>query len=404
MDALSGFKVIDLSHVIAGPTASHYLAQEGAEVIKVEHPRQGDILRGRRQDRLEEGVSIGFAAINAGKKSLAIDLKHPRCKELLFALIKQADVFIENFRPGSIARLGFDYAAVKAANPKVIYASISGFGQEGRWSPRAAYDHVVQSAIGMGMMQGSAGDDPVKVGFAVVDTATGMIATQAIMAALIRRLRTNRGAYIDLSMAQAGLQLMWPDVARVANTGRDSPRIGNRGFSGSPGAATFPCQDGWISTAANTKEQFLAMCESLGLAGVCDDASLMDFAQAGFVSAKDPERVHAILTQAFSKLPVLEIENRLNARNVPCSRMRLLSEFLNEARANHLLTLPERRTSYSSQDFTDFGAGFKVDMQDLGAMGKAPLLGQDTQELLRSIGVDEAEIKELAIQEAIRIQ
>ena len=173
MNALDGIRVIDLSHVIAGPTASHYLALEGAEVIKVEHPDKGDILRGGAREQLDEGISIGFAAINGGKQSLAIDLKHPRCRDLLLALVRTADVFIENFRPGATARLGFDYAAVKAQKPDIIYASISGFGQEGKWGPRAAYDHVVQSATGMTVQQGMEGEDPMKVGFPVVDTATG---------------------------------------------------------------------------------------------------------------------------------------------------------------------------------------------------------------------------------------
>ena len=252
MNALHGMRVIDLSHVIAGPTASHYLALEGAEVIKIEHPAKGDILRGGARDLLADGIPVGFAAINGGKQSLAMDLTQARAKELLAALITTADVFIENFRPGAVARLGFDDARVRAIKPDIVYVSISGFGQEGRWGRRAAYDHVVQAATGMTMLQGSPEQEPIKVGFPVVDTATGMVAGQAIMAALIRRLRHGVGAYLDISMAQAALQLMWPDAARAGVSGRDAPRVGNRGFSGSPGAACFRCVDGWIATAANT--------------------------------------------------------------------------------------------------------------------------------------------------------
>jgi len=205
LNALQGVRVLDLSHVIAGPTASHYLALEGAEVIKIEKPGKGDILR-RSGKALAPGISIGFAAINLGKKSLALDLKTSGGKDVLRRLLASADVFIENFRPGAVARLGFDYAAVSALNPRIIYASISGFGQEGAWSSRAAYDHVVQSAIGMSMMQGIEGQEPMKVGFPVVDTATGMMGAQAILTALIRQFRQGQGAYLDVSMAQAGLQ------------------------------------------------------------------------------------------------------------------------------------------------------------------------------------------------------
>ena len=195
LQALQGIRVLDLSHVIAGPTASHYLALEGAEVIKVESPGKGDILRASRAgDQLDDRVSVGFAALNAGKQSLAIDLKQTRGRELLAQWIARADVFIENFRPGATARLGFDYEAVRAIKPDIIYASISGFGQEGEWAPRPAYDHVVQSAMGMGMLQGEAGQDPVKVGFPVIDSATGMVAAQAILAALFRRERQGVGA------------------------------------------------------------------------------------------------------------------------------------------------------------------------------------------------------------------
>ena len=181
LQSLKGVRVLDLSHVIAGPTASHYLALEGAEVIKVEQPGKGDILRGGPRDLLDERVPVGFAAINLGKQSLALNLKQARGQELLQQLIRTADVFIENFRPGAVARLGFDYEAVRTIRPDIVYASISGFGQEGAWGPRAAYDHVVQSAIGMGMLQGLEGEDPMKVGFPVIDTATGMVGATMVV-------------------------------------------------------------------------------------------------------------------------------------------------------------------------------------------------------------------------------
>jgi crotonobetainyl-CoA:carnitine CoA-transferase CaiB-like acyl-CoA transferase len=207
MQALQGIRVLDLSHVIAGPTASHYLALEGAEVIKVEPPGKGDILRWAR-DRLDQGVSVGFAAINGGKQSLAIDLKHPTAQQWLTELVRQSDVFIENYRPGAVARLGFDYEQVRAIKPDIVYASISGFGQEGEWATRPAYDHVVQSAMGMGWMQGEAGQDPVKVGFPVIDSATGMVAAQAILAALLRAMVVGRKVVdvLRLKRLQQGTQ------------------------------------------------------------------------------------------------------------------------------------------------------------------------------------------------------
>ena len=407
LNSLEGIRVIDLSHVIAGPTASHYLVQEGAEVIKVENPHTGDILRGRAADRLDDGISIGFAAINGGKKSLAIDLKHPRCAEALRALVKSADVFIENFRPGAVARLGFDYAAVKAIKPDIVYASISGFGQEGEWGRRAAYDHVVQTAIGMGMMQGAEDDDPVKVGFPVIDTATGMIAAQALLAALLRRFRKGVGAYLDISMAQAGLQLMWPEAARAGVTGRDASRVGNRGFSGSPGASTFRCADGWISTAANTARQFRALCEVIGLPGVPDDATLLDTAAMargqGFVSPTDAAHLQAVLAEAIMRQNAAELEARLVARDVPCARMVTLAAFIKRAAAGGMLTLPVRRTAYAHGVLTDFGGGFKADGAAHAPQAPAPRLGQDTGTILTELGLSGSEIAALAQDGKVRV-
>ena len=407
MNSLEGIRVIDLSHVIAGPTASHYLAQEGAEVIKVEQPAKGDILRGGAREQLADGISIGFAAINGGKQSLALDLKQPRCRELLIALVRTADVFIENFRPGATARLGFDYAAVKAVKPDIIYASISGFGQEGAWGPRAAYDHVVQSAVGMTMMQGVEGEDPLKVGFPVIDTATGMIAAQALLAAIIRRLRTGEGAYLDVSMAQAALQLMWPDAARAGVSGEDAPRIGNRGFSGSPGGGTFRCADGWVSTAANTARQFRIFCAVIGVPQVPDDPALLDTdalkAGQGFVVARDRLRLELLLEQAVAKFAAADLEARLVAHDVPCAQLVTLAGFLQRALAGGMLTLPARKTTYANGTLIDFGGGFKADGKDGEALPRAPRLGQHTAPILRGLGVNQNEIDALAAQGALKL-
>ena len=399
LQSLKGVRVLDLSHVIAGPTASHYLALEGAEVIKVEQPGKGDILRGGARDLLDERVPIGFAAINIGKQSLALNLKQADGRALLQQLIGTADVFIENFRPGAVARLGFDYEAVRALRPDIVYASISGFGQEGDWGPRAAYDHVVQSAIGMGMLQGLEGEDPLKVGFPVIDTATGMVGAQAILAALLRRFREGRGAYLDISMAQAGLQLMWPEAARAAFNGHDAPRVGNRGFSGSPGAATFRCADGWISTAGNTLRQFRALCEVLGMPDVPDDPTLVDQAalqRGGFLVAADPQRLQARLEAAMAGCAVDDLERQLAGRDVPCAKLRRLSEVVALAQQGDVMTLPVRRTRHAQGVMTDFGPGYKADRQDEPALEPAPRLGQHTASILRALGLDAARIDALA--------
>lgn len=407
MQALQGIRVLDLSHVIAGPTASHYLALEGAEVIKVEPPLKGDILRrGKEADQLDRGVSVGFAAINGGKQSLAMDLKHPRSRELLIELIRSSDVFIENYRPGATARLGFDHDTVRAIKPDIIYASISGFGQEGEWASRPAYDHVVQSAMGMGWMQGEEGQDPMKVGFPVIDTATGMMAAQAIVSALFRRERQGMGARLDISMAQTALQLMWPEVAKVLSSGQDTPRAGNRGFSGSPGAATFACTDGWISVAANTPAQFSALCSALGLPNLTEDASLIDqnaLSRGGFVVSVNPSRTHDLLAQAIGRQMAKQLEVTLTESSVPCAKLLPLSQVLPDLLDHPRMTLPVRHTTYPAGAVKDFGSGYLADGDAGMALAPAPRLGQHTQAILRTLKLDEQDIAKLVQDGVIRV-
>ena len=238
MKPMQGMRVIDVSHVIAGPTCGLYLAHYGAQVTKVELPGRGDVLRAGMRERVDEGVTVGFATVNAGKRSAEVDLKDPAGVAALLAAAREADVFIENFRPGVVERLGLGYDAVRAVNPRIVYASISGYGQEGEWAPRGAYDHVVQALTGMMSLQGEEGDPPIKVGFPVIDAAAGMAAAQAVLAALLRRERSGEGAYLDVSMVQAGVHLMLTPAVAAAVEGRDRPRVGNRGFTGSPGGST----------------------------------------------------------------------------------------------------------------------------------------------------------------------
>ena len=254
MAPMHGMRVVDISHVIAGPTCGLYLAHHGADVLKIELPGRGDVLRhgGGERARVDDGVTVGFATVNAGKRSAEVDLKDPADVAALLEHVRGADVFIENFRPGVVERLGLGYDAVRAINPRIVYVSISGYGQEGEWSPRGAYDHVVQALTGMMSLQGDEGDPPIKVGFPVIDAAAGIVAAQAVLAALLRRERSGEGAYLDVSMAQAAVHLMLSPAVAAAYEGADRPRVGNRGFSGSPGGATFRCADGWIATAANT--------------------------------------------------------------------------------------------------------------------------------------------------------
>lgn len=386
MNALQGTRVLDLSHVIAGPTCGHYLAQLGAEVIKVEGPPHGDVLRAGKRGMVDDTVSVGFATLNAGKRSLRLDLKTAEGVQALQALVPTADVFIENFRPGTMDRLGLSAEVIRAWRPDIVHVSISGYGHEGEWSGRGAYDHVVQAVTGMMSLQGEEGDDPIKVGFPVIDAAAGMVAAQAVLAALLRRARTGEGARLDVSMAQAALQLMLSPAVAAAFEGADRPRPGNRGFSGSPGAATWRCAQGWIATAANVPRQFASLCEVLGVSEILQDEALLDVAGlragAGFVVARDALALHARLEAAFARHDAHALEALLAARGVPAARVRSLHEFVSAFAQGGMMTAPVAWTDYPAGRVLSLGPGWKTDGQTPAAPAPAPRLGADNSSVL----------------------
>ncbi len=384
-------KVVDLSHVLAGPTASHYLALLGADVIKVEKPRGGDVLRHSQELHVREGVSVNFAAVNGGKRSLAVDLKVPRLRDAVFSLAAQADVFIENFRPGVIDLLGLGHEALCRANPRLVYVSISGYGTAGNWRDRGAYDHVVQALTGMMMLNGEQGGPPVKVGFPVIDAATGMYAALAIQAALHRREASGTGCRLEVSMTEAAVQLMLATATSARVARQDPPRPGNRGFSGSPGAVTMECADGWLAIGANTEAQFRTLCEVLGLPDLASDATLVerrDPEKGGFVVARDESKLRVLLEKALAGQSASELERRLNERGVPAAKVRTLSQFLEEAQQG----LHARLQGVEGELRQLFAGNGRRD---------APVLGAHTGEILATLGLTPQEIERYASAKSI---
>lgn len=386
---LEGVRVIDMSHVIAGPLASFYLAQLGAEVIKVEPP-QGEVMRASKQPG-EGDTPAAFVALNAGKRSLAMDIRTDEGADTIRALAATADVFIENFRPGVVAKYGLDYASIQAVRPDIVYCSISGYGQQGDWAGRGAYDHVVQALTGMMMMSGEGEDQPpVKVGFPVIDVAVGMLGAMSVMAALHRRARDGTGQYIDASMVQASLMLMYPNASAFLSSGVQPQRVGNRGYSGSPTADTYQCADGWLATAANTPVQFRRLTAVLGLQGLCEDARALDLesfnaADGGFVVARDLDYLRARFREAFASRSAAEMEELLNAAGVPAARVRRLGEFLSETDGAGHLTLPDFRFEQGPNTVRTPGLGF-VCAQDGGPTPQgAESLGQSNAALLAGL-------------------
>lgn len=326
--ALRGIRVLDFSHVIAGPFATFHLARMGAEVTKVEKPGGGDVMR-----RSASGARA-FTALNAGKHMREIDIASEAGQAEVLALARVADVMVDNYRPGVLRRYALGYEDVKAVNPRIVYCAISGYGySDPKWTSRGAYDHVIQALTGMTMLAGTDGGPPVKTGFPVIDSATGIIGALAIVTALRERDHTGAGCFLDVSMWASALQLMYPFACETLAMDQDIPRVGNKGFSGSPAADTFACRDGWLALGANTPEHVARLLQMLDIGPTEAASRLEPVAEGGptFARARDPQAFRDLLATRLAGQSAVELEHRLNAAGVPAARVRTLREFTREA-------------------------------------------------------------------------
>ena len=396
---LAGLRVLDLSHVLAGPYATYHLALLGAEVIKIEKPPAGDAIRDLETRPAEGGVTAAFQGVNTGKRAIALDLARPEGRAVLERLIPTAAVFLENFRPGKMARLGFGPERVAALNPAIVYASISAWGQSGDYAGRPGYDHVMQAATGMMWLQGAdPAAPPVKVGFPAIDMAAGMMGAMAVMAGLMRRRTGDTGPIVlDISMADAALALMSAPASRYLMEGAAPARIGNGAFAASPGGNVFRTADGWLATAANTLGQFDALVSVLGqpeLATAPDWLRLRPAARDTMLRDCGTPRLEAALRDAFLSRGSEAWESLLSAAGVPAAAVRSPAAFLDgsyrrtpgfSGRVPCLHGPPG-----SMQEV--LGAGFRINGTAPVPQAAAPRLGADTDSVLGELGYNAAEI------------
>ncbi|MEX2541336.1 MAG: CoA transferase [Trueperaceae bacterium] len=257
---LDGFKVLDLTRFLSGPYCTMVLADMGADVIKVENFPEGD--DSRRLGPKVNGESYPAAMPNRNKRSLAVNLKEDRGRELFLRLATESDLVIENFRPGVTSRLGVDYQAVKALNPKIIYCSITGFGQTGPYRDRPGFDIIAQGVTGFMRMTGAPGGEPAKVGIAISDIAAGATAAQAILAAEIHRMRSGEGQYIDISLVDAGLAWTVWEAGAYFGSGELPQPMGSRHRRSAPYQA-FRTADGYVTIGANNQRLWQRLCNDV---------------------------------------------------------------------------------------------------------------------------------------------
>ncbi len=269
---LEGLKVIELARILAGPWAGQTLADLGAEVIKVESPEGDDTRRWgppfiEREGRREAAY---YHACNRGKKSVIADFRTEEGRSLVRDLVRDADIVIENFKVGGLEKYGLDYKSLSAVNPRLIYCSITGFGQDGPYAHRAGYDYIIQGMSGLMSVTGAPEGQPQKVGVAVADIFTGVYATTAILAALHQRERTGHGQHIDMALLDVAVSIMANQAMNYLTTGEPPRRIGNAHQNLAP-YQVFDCADGWIIIATGNDAQYRRLCHILGLPEMAED-------------------------------------------------------------------------------------------------------------------------------------
>jgi crotonobetainyl-CoA:carnitine CoA-transferase CaiB-like acyl-CoA transferase len=391
MKPLGGLTLLDLSRVLACPFASMILAELGATVIKVEQPGAGDETRGFEPVLGKD--SAYYFACNRSKASITVNLRSDGGRRIIRELAQQADVLVENFPAGTLARQGLDYAVLSSLNPKLVYVSCTGFGQSGPYAKKKGYDTVFQAMGGLMSLTGEKGGGPVKAGLPLADLSSGLWVAIAILAALAGRDRTGNGAYVDFSMLDGQVSLLTLAAARYFALGEIPPRLGTE-HPGRVPSATFRCKDGKYLQLTAGDQHWVALCEALQMETVPIYAT-----NAGRVAHR--EEIMAELTLAIAGLTRAELIARLDAADVPAGPVNDVAEVLADpqVRARQLVG------SFDYPGVGEFKAlalPYKFLGWDDPQIGRPPTLGEHTDEILRErLGYSDERIAELRQAKAI---
>jgi crotonobetainyl-CoA:carnitine CoA-transferase CaiB-like acyl-CoA transferase len=376
---LDGVRVLDLSRALAGPFCSQMLGDMGADVLKIEQPGVGDNARGWGPP-FQGGESSYFLSANRNKRSMALNLRDERGAELLRRLIAQSDVLLENFVPGTLDRLGFDYATCRAIKPDLIYCSISGFGQIGPERERAAYDQIVQGLGGIMSVTGAVDGPPMRVGIAIADITAGMFAAYAIMVALYHRERTGAGQMIDTSLLDGQLATLTYQAGRYFATGESPSTSGNQHPTIVP-YGVYRCADAYFNLAVGTEDLWRRFCAAIGR----DDL----YADPRFATNRERLRhrdeLNALLEPLFAARSIAEIEGPLSAAGVPCGAVRDLHAVFSDPQVA-ALGLVQQLDHPTAGPISVVGPPYRFSATPGAVRLPPPLLGQHTDEVLNQLG------------------
>ena len=396
MKLLEGIRVLDLTNVLAGPFCCHQLAHFGAEVIKVEAPGRGDLARnlGADPDLNAKGMGVSFLAQNAGKKSVTLNLKHPEGKDLLKQLVRTADVLVENFRPGVMERLELGYETLRDEKPDLIYCAISGFGQDGPWVNRPAYDQIIQGLSGVMSITGDPETAPLRVGYPIADTIGGMTAAFAIAAALAA---PKRGCILDVSMLESVIATMGWAVSNYLIAGAEPSPNGNENVTSAPSGA-FQASDGLLNIAANKDEQWILLAKHLGREDL--------LRHPNFATREDRKRnriaLRAELEGTLKTRTAQEWADELNDCGVPAGRVLSVPDILNTSQIIDRGLLAHFEAAHGvGRDIDVVRTAVKVDGKVPDVKTPPPLLGGHNAEVYGDLGISSAAMQTLSEKGAI---
>jgi formyl-CoA transferase len=385
---LEGIKVLDLSRVLAGPWCTQLLADLGADVIKIERPGAGDDTRHWGPPWHGDGetrVAAYFLSCNRGKKSAAIDFGQPEGAALVRELAGQSDVVIENFRVSGLEKFGLDAASLRTANPRLIYASITGFGQDGPYADRAGYDYIIQGMGGLmsitGLPDGVPGGGPMRVGVAVVDLFTGLYTCVAILSALYRREKTGEGATIDMALFDTQLAMLANQASNALVSGKDPPRQGNTHPNIVP-YQPFAAADQPIIIAVGNERQFARLAEICGHPEWAGDERFASNA----ARVANREAMVSLVAEAIRHKPAAEWLSQLEAAGIPAGPINSVTQALSDIQAQH------RGMVRAMAGIPQVGSPVRFDGEHADSDLPPPALGQHTLEIVEALGLSRNEI------------
>jgi crotonobetainyl-CoA:carnitine CoA-transferase CaiB-like acyl-CoA transferase len=397
---LNGIKVIDLTSVLAGPYCTYQLSLLGAEVIKIENMLNGDWTRSGGIDNDLNSQSMGstYLVQNSNKKSIQVDLKTKKGQNILYELIKSADVFVENMRPGKAEKLGLDWDHLSGLNESLIYCSISAFGQDGPFSRRGAYDHVVQGMSGIMTTTGTKNTGPTKVGAPYIDYSTGLNAAFAITSALLEVKKNKKAIRLDVSMLDTSFLLMANMVTEHLNSGWVPEPMGNEAQSGSPSSGLFNTKTSQILLAANNDHQFSSLCDALNTISFFDKEKwiMSDYRK------KNKNELRIELQKIFKMKTAEFLEILLNEYGVPAGKIRSLPEALQEEQFKLRGLWNPIHINNIGKDYKVPSVGFKVNQNPVKADKAPPVLGENTKSILKSLNFTNQEIKSLFKEQIVK--